>query len=425
MSWAAETLSSRGTLYEATQKIADSTGIIVPKYRMPVVQAELERIGEQEGLSGGLERFLASEAVQSRVIRAIAIPETYMFRHSGHFEILRNLVELRAAAGRATRVLCAGCSTGEEVWSCAAVLASVPAPPVTQHEVVGWDLCPERLQYAREGHYTSWACRKGFSQYGRFFEELHPGFRVVGDLHELVRFAVVNLVADEFAEKPFNAILFRNVSIYWNENTINAVLEKLTPLIAQSGLLFVGPSDPVALPKAEWQHLISYNARCYQRTHKQPQSIHAQKAAPIRHVKKPKRVQNDPPPLPAPRSVRPQPSIEAVEAIRSEEKPALAPETESPLNKIRKLADVGHYQEALDCLHAVAEERDAPELKLWRGIILLALDRAEEALRVFRQCVFLQPENAENRQWLAVAYESVGRSIEAEREFRNASELGQ
>jgi Flp pilus assembly protein TadD len=42
---------------------------------------------------------------------------------------------------------------------------------------------------------------------------------------------------------------------------------------------------------------------------------------------------------------------------------------------------------------------------------------------MFRQCVFLSPEESEYRYWLGVAYEATGRTVEAEREFRNSMEV--
>jgi tetratricopeptide (TPR) repeat protein len=93
------------------------------------------------------------------------------------------------------------------------------------------------------------------------------------------------------------------------------------------------------------------------------------------------------------------------------------------LDDVRKLADGGRYTEALEVLSA-EDVGLTIEGKLWQGILLLNLEQNEEAVRLFRQCSFLRPEVPEYRQWLAVTYEALGRTVEAEREFRNASEVG-
>jgi len=59
------------------------------------------------------------------LLRALTIPETYFFRHPGHFDKLRDFALARAAVGGTCHVLSAGTSTGEEAWSAAAVW---PAP---------------------------------------------------------------------------------------------------------------------------------------------------------------------------------------------------------------------------------------------------------------------------------------------------------
>jgi Flp pilus assembly protein TadD len=92
------------------------------------------------------------------------------------------------------------------------------------------------------------------------------------------------------------------------------------------------------------------------------------------------------------------------------------------LNEIRDLADRGFYTDALEAA-LKPELAGTLEGKRWQGILLLALERNREAVAAFRKCVFLQPEEAEYRRWLSVALESSGRTSEAQREIRNATEL--
>ena len=93
------------------------------------------------------------------------------------------------------------------------------------------------------------------------------------------------------------------------------------------------------------------------------------------------------------------------------------------MEEIRKIADAGFYQHALDALDG-HEAGSTVEGKLWKGILLLATEREREAVRTFRQCVFLEPDEIEYRRWLAVAFEAAGNTTEADREYRNIEEMG-
>src|SRR5690606_5352804 len=112
-------------LRAAARALRKLYGIEVPEYRLPLLALELEQLGGRGGHEQGLSLLLARDPrAWDRVIDAITVPETYMFRHLGHYLLIRKLAEERVARGRPMRGLCAGCSRGEEAWSAAAVLTT-------------------------------------------------------------------------------------------------------------------------------------------------------------------------------------------------------------------------------------------------------------------------------------------------------------
>ncbi|MBZ0115620.1 MAG: hypothetical protein K8H88_01405, partial [Sandaracinaceae bacterium] len=91
------------------------------------------------------------------------------------------------------------------------------------------------------------------------------------------------------------------------------------------------------------------------------------------------------------------------------------------LDDVRALADAGRSLEALALLDSLCDT--SARARLWRGILMLDLDRPDDAVQVLRQCVFLEPKEVSFRRWLAHAYEAAGRATDAARESRNAEEL--
>lgn len=444
------TESSRNdsVIHEGSILVERLTGVLVPEYRQPLLKAAFERIGGQDGLSGGINRVVEGDSkARSQLISTVTIPETYLFRHFGHFEIIKDMATERAESGRGMRVLSAGCSTGEEVWSVAAILAEFPFIPGVRHEVVGWELCDERLRSARAGRYTKWSCRSGLKGFDRFFTQ-EDGITEAGPcLREMVRFDQVNLIDDQLpGGGVFDAILLRNVAIYWSDETAEKVCAKLASLISDDGILLAGPSDPVHLPSREWEHQITHGVRSYRR--RAPEDAAPEKRkAPVARGQVASAVPTTVPTT-VPTAVTAQTRRMISEAVNRIRKPfvgggdgpkkpksvsrqiddwANSPSADSPkrscLDLARELADVGEYAAALVLLESDVEGQSV-DGKLWRGILSLSLEKNEESVRLFRQCVFLRPEISEYHRWLSVGLEATGRDEEAERCRKNAFDLG-
>lgn len=400
---------SAEVLRRATERILEETGIRIPEYRWPAVARELRRLGGDD-LEVALARVEGDAELRRRLTGAVAIPETHLFRHPGHFHALAAFARERRLQRRFCRVLSAGCSTGEEAWSAAAALASVYLPESRDFSVDAWDLDPHRLAAAERAHYRSWSVRGGLHGYDRFFERDGDCWRVGDALRPVVRFRAHNLMLPPPAGPAFDAIVFRNVAIYWEPETAARVVEQLATRLAPDGLFLPGPSDPVRFPASDWEVSRDYESAAYRRrcTAKAPAAARA--AAVARPLVPPPR-----PPV-APRPVEP----------RLAPPPRPAPpapvRSETWLAEAGAHADAGRYREALDVL--CAQPGSLPgEGRLLMGVVMLNLERPDEAFAWIRQAVFLTPDDPACRQWLAVAHERLGRRDEAERERRNAREL--
>ncbi len=421
----------------AARAIAQWYGIEVPPYRLPLLEAQLRQLGGHGGPQRGLERLLGHEPdAWDQLIEAVTVPETYLFRHVGHFLLLRSLVEQRRASGLGVRVLSAGCSSGEEVWSAAAVLAQATRLPSTRDSVVGWDINAQRLRQASEGRFRPWSVRAGLHGHDACFRKEGDEVCVVDSLRALVSFEKVNLVGDLPDKKgPFDAILFRNVAIYWDHATAREVACRLAALLAEDGILMIGPSDP-ASPGDGWEHAITQGVRIYRRCAAAP--------PPRQAVTLPRSAGGDPAPAPAPRRPVARRLPRSAPALRIDRNARLdrsarldgqaqvsrrERKTDPPpilgqadlLARVKELADGGRYGEALHQLRST--QIISAEAQLWEGILLLNLDDQEQALDRFRKCVFLAPEQPTYRRWLAIAFQAVGRLEDAAREHRNAHEL--
>lgn len=171
--------------------------------------------------------------------------ETYFFREAKHFDLLARLA---TASGRARpfRVWSAACSSGEEPYSIAMVLADTLGEGAW--EVFASDLSARMLERARIGHYPMARAEHMPPAYLRRFclkgiEDQDGTLLVDPALRERVTFAQINLVENLPDVGLFDVVLLRNVLIYFNADTKREVVRRLAAVLRPEGHLFIGHSE--------------------------------------------------------------------------------------------------------------------------------------------------------------------------------------
>jgi chemotaxis protein methyltransferase CheR len=181
------------------------------------------------------------------LVEASVIAETYFFRHPEQFDALRALLFDVAPRDRALSIWSAGCATGEEPYSLAmALLESARAG--CGDRVLATDVSARALAVAREGVYGAWSLRRlDAAVRERYFEGHPPRVSVRDEVRARVEFARHNIVADAPPAMGFDLVVCRNVLIYFERETAEAVAARLASVVAPGGLLLLGPVEtPVA-----------------------------------------------------------------------------------------------------------------------------------------------------------------------------------
>ncbi len=175
--------------------------------------------------------------------------ETNFFREPKHFEFLRAQVLPSVRRGSGFRVWSAACSSGEEPYSLAMLLAA--ELPGTPWDVLGTDISARVLKTARAGlydlargdpiprDYLQRFCLKG--------KGAHAGqFLIQRALRDRVQFARANLNERLADFGQFDVILLRNVLIYFEAKTKERVVKHLTPALKPGGYFIIGHCDTLA-----------------------------------------------------------------------------------------------------------------------------------------------------------------------------------
>ena len=175
--------------------------------------------------------------------------ETSFFREPKHFDFLRTQVLPGAQRGAPFRVWSAACSSGEEPYSVAMLLAAELA--MGNWEVLGTDISGRVLETAREGLYDLGRAQQISPDYLRRFCLKGKGpqdgrFLIERSLRERVKFAHANLNEPLADFGRFDVIMLRNVMIYFNTETKRRVMSHLLPSLKPGGYFITGHCDTLA-----------------------------------------------------------------------------------------------------------------------------------------------------------------------------------
>ncbi len=181
------------------------------------------------------------------------VSETHFYRIAPQIEVLKNsiLPELieRNREKQQLRFWSAGCSSGEEAYTLLMLLEEIGGVQNWDVEVLGTDLNPAVLELARAGSYGHWSFRDTpLSVMERFFDLNGAKYQVRGDLRTRAIFEVHNLLVPPDANRKFDLILCRNVTIYFSPQTAQGVYQNLARQLLPGGWLILGPSDPPIQP---------------------------------------------------------------------------------------------------------------------------------------------------------------------------------
>ena len=187
----------------------------------------------------------ASAGEFDALVDELVVNETYFFREPDQLRSLCDDVVLPLVReGQRPRVWCAAASTGEEPLSVAMLLAE--AGLLEKVEIVATDISLKALACARRGEHGPTALRVAPKNLQERWMRVHDGrVTVAAQICERIDWRRLNLL-DEGAVASlgtFDAILCRNVLIYFRDETIRRVVGTLSGALSVGGRLFVGASE--------------------------------------------------------------------------------------------------------------------------------------------------------------------------------------
>ncbi|MGE4560373.1 MAG: protein-glutamate O-methyltransferase CheR [Desulfobulbus sp.] len=253
---------SRHDFHQLSSLIYQELGIKMPESKQTMLTGRLTKRLRILGMGSFSQYcdFLFSpegwEEEMVHLINAVTTNKTDFFREPTHFHYLTNTSlsvlqeKQRFNSRNPCRIWSAGCSTGEEPYTLAMVLAEVQeAQPGFRFEILATDISTRVLDIARRAVYPmeriepiSNLRRKKYLLKGR--DRKTPEVRIVPELRRLVRFGRLNFMDKDFGLPEMVDVIFcRNVIIYFDKQTQEKLMRKFSSHLHPGGYLFLGHSE--------------------------------------------------------------------------------------------------------------------------------------------------------------------------------------
>jgi chemotaxis protein methyltransferase CheR len=250
-------------------------GLDFRQYAQASLKRRLYRRLHAEGLETLTQlqsKLLHEPPCMERLLLDLSINVTSMFRDPTFYAALRKKVVPLLRTYPFTRIWCAGCSTGEEVYSLAIVLQEEGLYERTR--IYATDINEKVLETAREGvfpldrmkQYTQNYLRGGGTEdFSQYYVAAYDNVRFARSLTENVVFAHHNLAMDNRFNE-FNVIVCRNVMIYFDKALQDRVHTLFYDSLERYGILALGHKESINFTAyADRYDLVDADERIYRK----------------------------------------------------------------------------------------------------------------------------------------------------------------
>lgn len=242
--------------------IYKESGIKMPPVKRVMLQSRLQRRLRELSMTNFkdyIDYVFSKEGLNSEIIHmldVVSTNKTDFFREPVHFDFLSQtaLPEImkQRSGPKMIKVWSAGCSSGEEPYTIAIVMADFAEKnPGFDFNIIGTDISTQILQKAVDATYKEDRVaiipletkRKYFL---KSKDRINPTVKVAASLRKKVRFGRLNFM-DNYYDVPetFDIIFCRNVLIYFDRETQEKVIQKLCDKLRPDGYFFLGHSESI------------------------------------------------------------------------------------------------------------------------------------------------------------------------------------
>lgn len=228
--------------------IERSTGINLAEYKEAQMKRRLTTLRMKKGFDSFAvfyEAMMKDKALFHEFLDRMTINVSEFWRNPNRWEVLQDkiLPALTSRNSGQLKVWSAACSTGEEPYTLAMILAEKGL--LARTSILATDIDDGALNKAKEGMYLERSLKDvPPAVASRYFTEEGHLYRFSDSLKKEVNFQKQNLLTDRF-DSGFDLIVCRNVMIYFTEEAKHKLYTKFAASLKPGGFLFVGSTEQI------------------------------------------------------------------------------------------------------------------------------------------------------------------------------------
>jgi chemotaxis protein methyltransferase CheR len=232
-------------------------GLKVAADKTYLIESRLAPVARREGYDSISDLIAAirdrrEEPLIWATVEAMAGGETSFYRDRDPFRQFREEIVpqlARSRAGGPIKVWSAACATGQEVYSLAIGAGEMAeSDPSLKIEFAASDLSRAALERAQSGLFNQFEVQRGLPirQLARYFEKDGEQWRIAAEVRRRVRWRRINLIAGLRQIGRFDVVFCRYVLSHMTDEAQRKVVEDLTFILPEDGVLVLGLKEQVA-----------------------------------------------------------------------------------------------------------------------------------------------------------------------------------
>jgi chemotaxis protein methyltransferase CheR len=256
------------------QLVHRESAIVLQPGKEYLVEARLLPMAQQRGLSGVSElvesvRSRPDAATTRRIVEALTTNETSWFRDGDPFTSLTGTVLPQLVAARRPderlQIWSAACSSGQEAYTVAMLLSDALPHAATRVSITATDLSRQMVERTRAGRFSQLEVNRGLpaSMLVRHFTRAGNEWEISPTLRRMITASECNLAAPLPRMGPFDVVYLRNVLIYFDLPTKQAILGRVRQLMRPDGWLFLGAAETTLGVDENWERVVVGRGSAY------------------------------------------------------------------------------------------------------------------------------------------------------------------
>lgn len=189
-----------------------------------------------------------------QLVNKLTTNHTFFMREPEHFQYLKKTIlpyfEKQNAATKTLDLWCAASSTGQEPYTIVMTVDDYFGANASRWKVnlLATDLDTDVLSKAKAGVYTVDMLKDVPKDWlAKYFTKVDATtYKVIDRLRNQITFKQFNLMNNITDRKQYDLISCRNVMIYFEQDTKNALVERFYDVTKEGGYLFTGHAESVS-----------------------------------------------------------------------------------------------------------------------------------------------------------------------------------